>query len=461
MQYIGPFPLQVFYLIQLFVVIAVVFLIYKRPIYEAMAVAYIAAIVMTGRYDLFMRHLLSPSTHTLFYAIVAFLLAAHIFDETKVVARMINFVIASVGRFHGGAGYAALIGSTFMGTLSGSGAGNVAATGVFTIPAMIATGFPRKLAATVEMACSTLGNVIPPAGVILLSLGVLEQLHPGLVTSAQFILIAYGIGFWFVMQRWLTLVVMCKYWRVKPVPPEDRPSLKKSWEQGKWVLLIPVLIFLPLFLDAELASFVTGRLGREGARAFTRNVLLFTPAMAGAYALWIGRKDLPGKLNLGGMVGLFRRSLHSMVPVAATIYLAFSLAGVFGGLGMGPVVQQWFLGMGLNLTSMIFVAPIFFMFLGMVLPGSAQIALLGSAMTVTWATLGGNPVLFASMLPAITGAMEGMTPPLAIVMYTAMGIAKSGFVETTKITLIWVALHLLMSILLLSGLLPIFGLVAP
>ncbi len=73
--------------------------------------------------------------------------------------KAIAIILALFGRRRGGAGYAALVVSTFMGALSGSGAGNVAATGVFSIPAMKRSGFPTHLAANVEMSASTLGNM--------------------------------------------------------------------------------------------------------------------------------------------------------------------------------------------------------------------------------------------------------------------------------------------------------------
>ena len=56
----------------------------------------------------------------------------------------------------------------------------------------------------------------------------------------------------------------------------------------------------------------------------------------------------------------------------------------------------------------------------------------------------------------MTGALEGMTPPLALGLYVAMGIAKSEFGKTVKFTFIWVGLHILVSIFLLAGVLPLF-----
>jgi TRAP-type C4-dicarboxylate transport system permease large subunit len=71
---------------------------------------------------------------------------------------------------------------------------------------------------------------------------------------------------------------------------------------------------------------------------------------------------------------------------------------------------------------------------------------------------GGNPILCAAILPTITGAMEGMTPPLALCMYTAMGIADSPMKETTANCIIWCVIHYFMSVIVLLGFLPILGL---
>jgi len=122
-------PMAIWYLIFLLFFVAVLFVGFKRPIYEVMALAFVFIVVITGRFDLFWPSLLYPSTSSLFYAIFAFLVVAVIFDETKVVERIINLIMSVVGRFRGGAGYVALLASTFMASLSGSGPGNVATTG--------------------------------------------------------------------------------------------------------------------------------------------------------------------------------------------------------------------------------------------------------------------------------------------------------------------------------------------
>ena len=104
------------------------------------------------------------------------------------------------------------------------------------------------------------------------------------------------------------------------------------------------------------------------------------------------------------------------------------------------------------------IIPLVCAILGMVFPGSAQTKIFGGTIIAVFAAAGGNPLLAAAMLPAIAGAMEGMTPPLAICMYTAMGISGSKMKETTLNCLIWVGLHYLLSVLCFLSLLPIIGL---
>jgi len=92
----------------------------------------------------------------------------------------------------------------------------------------------------------------------------------------------------------------------------------------------------------------------------------------------------------------------------------------------------------------------------MVLPGSSQVALLGSAIITTGAAVGIDPFLVAAVMPAMTGVMEGMTPPLALGLYTAMGIAKSKFWPTAKLAYVWILGNMIITILLLMGIVPIF-----
>ena len=453
-EFLGPIPMGVAYILFLLVFMAVLFLWIKRPIYEVMVLSYIFVIVITSRYDLFWEYLLKPSTSGLFYAIVGFLALAHLFGQLKVVDKIINFVLATVGRFRGGGGYVSLLASTFMASLSGTGPGNVAATGVFTIPAMKRTGFPPHLAATVEMSCSSLGNLVPPSGTILLCYGVYSAIYPDAISLAGFWLACWGVAIWFIIQRWITLIGFCKYYNVEPIPADQRPGVGQSLSAGWQALLIPLIIFIPIFVVAQYDQLINVRLGEDGGKALIKSVLLFTPGVAAVYGILISRRAV-SNLNIKKVFEIVRGGAATIVPVAATIYVAYAIALVFRQLGMEESVQTWFMSMGLSMITLAIILPLFTAFLGMVLPGSSQVAILGGALISVYAALGGNPLLIAAMLPALTGALEGMTPPLALCLYAATGIADSDFKKTMLLAYVWVALHILFAILLLAGVLPV------
>lgn len=446
-------PIEIWYIIALLAVIGVTFLLLKRPIYECMFYGYVLMIVMTGEFTNFFKYIEKTSTDTLFYSIIAFLVLAKILDATHAIDSVVNVIVAIFGRVKGGAAYTAVIGSTFMGALSGSGAGNVATTGVFTIPAMKKSGVPAHVAANIESACSSMGNMIPPSGVILTALACYNEFSGAEMSQSTFWIACWGVAIWFILQRIITTFAFCKYYKVQPMPKEELPSIKKTFKEGWANFLIPVIILTPFILDYFFkSSFYTDRLG-AGASNMSSCILLFTPGIAAIYAILVNLKKFEAK----SLVETIKNSVSGIVPIGATIFFAYCISNLFSatnvGAQIGALIKSW----NLSVVALAFIIPLITAILGMVLPGSAQTKIFGTTIIAVFATAGANPLLVAVMLPVITGAMEGMTPPLALCMYTAMGIAGSKMKETTLNCLIWVALHYALSVVCLLGLLPILG----
>ncbi len=74
----------------------------------------------------------------------------------------IELAMRIFGKSRGGGAKVAIIGSSLMGTISGSAVANVTATGVFTIPLMRRTGIEGERAAAYEAIASTGGQLMPP-----------------------------------------------------------------------------------------------------------------------------------------------------------------------------------------------------------------------------------------------------------------------------------------------------------
>ncbi len=75
---------------------------------------------------------------------------------------LINLSFALMGRFRGGPAKAAVVASCAMGSISGSSIANTVTTGAMTIPLMKKVGFKPHVAAAVEVAASTNGQLMPP-----------------------------------------------------------------------------------------------------------------------------------------------------------------------------------------------------------------------------------------------------------------------------------------------------------
>ena len=440
-------------IIALLAIICITFLLLKRPIYECMFYGYALMVIMTNDYQNFFTHIFKTSTDTLFYSIISFLVLAKILDATKAIDSVVNILTAILGRFKGGAAYIAVIGSTFMGALSGSGAGNVATTGVFTIPAMKKSGIPAHLAANIESSSSTMGNMIPPSGVILAALACYNEFSGAEMSQSTFWIACWGVAIWFILQRLITVFIFCCYYKVKPMDKSELPRVRQALKDGWKNLLLPVIILLPFVLDSIFKSgFYTSRLG-AGASNFSSCLLLFTPGIAAIYALIVNRD----KLKFKGVFKTVKTSVSGIVPVGATIFFAYCISNLFSSTSVGSAVGDLIKGWNLPIVALAFIIPLITAILGMVFPGSAQTKIFGATIVSVFAAAGGNPLLAAVMLPVITGAMEGMTPPLALCMYTAMGISGSKMKETTLNCLIWVGIHYLLSVVCLLGILPIIG----
>ena len=152
-------PAALTYLAIMLVVIIIWFLLLKRPVYEVVLISFIILLTITGTWGSVGAYINTGLKTSLLCSMTAFCAMSILLSKTKVIDSAIAVILALLGRVTGGAGYVSVVASSFMGVLSGSGPGNVMATGSITIPAMKKSGFPAELAANIESNASYLGNM--------------------------------------------------------------------------------------------------------------------------------------------------------------------------------------------------------------------------------------------------------------------------------------------------------------
>ena len=451
-------PIELLYLAVVFVVAIVGFMVLKRPLYECMLAAFVVLVTVTGTWANVGNYIWDALKEPTMYIIFVFIISAHLLSKTSVIDDCIAIILSIFGRLRGGAGFVSIIGSSYMGSLSGSGPGNVATTGVFTIPAMIRSGFPPHLAANVEAHASTMGNMIPPAGMIGIAFAALDTLYPNTYTMSQYWILLWGIALWFILQRIITLYFMCRYYKVEPMKKEDIPSLKQSLKLGWKAVFLPIIVFLPFLLTSQFESFFAARLG-DGLKSFNNSILLFIPSLIVICGILLSGKDTIKKMKPKVLFEGIEKGMTKVVPTSALVLFAYFVSNVFEDLQVEVAIGEFIQSLNMNYVLLCFLIPLFMAVLGMLLPGSTQVKIFGGIIITILAGAGGNPMLVAAMLPCICGAMHGVTPPYCACVYTGMGIAQSELKPTLMNCMIWVVLHYLLSVVILLGLLPVLGLI--
>lgn len=451
-------PSCLLYLGIMLVVILVWFVALKRPVYEAVLLSFLVLLTITGNWGNLWVYVNKALSTSLLYSMVAFVAMSILLTKTKIIDSCIAVILSLIGRIRGGAGYTAVIASAFMGALSGSGPGNVMATGSLTIPAMKRSGFPAHLAANIESNASYMGNMIPPSSNIVAAMGAFAALYPAAnMTTGQFWIVLWGISLWFVAQRLFMVWAFCKYYKVEPMDKSQLPDLRTTLRQGWQGLLLPVIILLPFLLDYLWKdTFFTARLGAEGAKYLSSSILLFIGGVSSLYACCIAKNRQQVKLS--NIARMFGDGVKTIAPAIGVCVFGYMIGALFGELNvaeeMGAIITGWNFG---QLGTVIAVCAIT-CFMGMVIPGSSLVVIFGPMFITTLAAAGCDPLLSAAMLPCICGVMCGITPPLGLGMYAGMTLAESDFDKTFKNNLWWVGAQFLLEVSVLMSWLPILGL---
>lgn len=450
-------PISLIYLGIMLAVIIVWFVALKRPVYEAVFISFLLLLTISGTWSNVLDYVWDALSTSLLYSMVAFVAMSILMTKTKIIDSCIAVILSLIGRIRGGAGYAAVIASAFMGALSGSGPGNVMATGAITIPAMKRSGFPAELAANVESNASYMGNMIPPSSNIVAAMGAFAALYPHIeITTGQFWIVLWGISLWFVLQRIVMIWSFCKYYKVKPMSKDELPKLRETLKTGWKGLLLPVIIILPFVLDYFFKdNFFTSRLGAEGAKYLSSSILLFIGGIASIYTCFIASDKKVVKIS--NIAKMFGDGIKTIAPSIGVCVFGYMIGALFGDLNvadeLGSIIGSWNFGQFGTVLAVCLIT----CFMGMVIPGSSLVVIFGPMFITTLTNAGCDPLLSAAMLPCICGVMCGITPPLGLGMYAGMTLAQSDFKKTFKNNLWWVAAQFILQVVVLMGWLPIIG----
>lgn len=365
------------------------------------------------------------------------------------IVRLANSI---AGRYQGGAGHVAVVGSGLMGSVSGSAVATTVSTGVITIPMMIKSGFTPRFAAGVEAAASTGGQIMPPI------------MGAGAFVMASYTQIPYmTIVSVSLLPALLYFLTVAFFVRIEarrlqiPVVREDNESSSSVVLRSGWHFIVPLAVLI--------ASLVIG----------------YTPVRSATFAImavivvsWFTETPM----TLERCIDALLDALRIMVPTAILLVAVGLVVNVVTTTGLGNafsvMIVDWaggsllltlllvalaslILGMGLPVTASYIVlatlaAPALYDLIShSVMLDALRGANLPANVQAVVDLFGGDPVRALSEMPAemrqlvrgelvdpalVTGMLlsahliifwlsqdSNITPPVCLVAFTAAAIA--------------------------------------
>ena len=107
-------PSTFIYLGILLAIICIWFLLFKRPVYEAVFISFLVLLTVTGKWGNILSYIDKGLSTSLLYSMVSFVAMSVIMTKTKIIDGTISIILALLGKIPGGAGYASIIASSFI-----------------------------------------------------------------------------------------------------------------------------------------------------------------------------------------------------------------------------------------------------------------------------------------------------------------------------------------------------------
>jgi TRAP transporter 4TM/12TM fusion protein len=339
--------------------------------------------------------------------VMIFVLFGAFMERTGTGQLFMDFAMSLTGHTAGGPGKVSVISSSLFGTISGSAVANVMVDGPISIPLMKRTGFPAHFAAGVEAVASTGGQIMPPI------------MGAAAFVMAEFIGVSYlQVVIWAILPSLLYYVACfgavhfeAKRRGLLGVPRAELPILANVMrERGH--LFIPVFTILFVMYSGYSAPLA----------ALAGTAMCFPVALL--------RATTRSAVTWSNFIDALIDGAKNTLAVALACACAGIIIGVVTLTGLGINFTQWVVSLA---SDTLFLALVLTMVAGIVLGmgmPTTPAYIIMTALLVPAIIKLGVPKPSAHMFAFYFAILSAITPPVALAVYAAAGIAKSELWKT-------------------------------
>ena len=334
--------------------------------------------------------------------VLIFVLFGSFMERTGTGQLFMDFAMALTGHTAGGPGKVSVVSSSLFGTISGSAVANVMVDGPISIPLMKRSGFPPHFAAGVEATASTGGQIMPPI------------MGAAAFVMAEFLAVGYAqVVIWAIIPAILYYVACfaavhfeAKRRGLVGIPRSELPRLGEVM-RVRGHLFIPVLVILAVMYS-----------GYSAPLAALAGTLACFPVAA-------LRKSTRGNVTWSNLLEATVDGARNAVPVALACACAGVVIGVVTLSGLGIVFTQFVVGLSKDtLLLALVLTMVAGIVLGMGMPTTPAYIIMTALLVPAIIKLGViEPA--AHMFAFYFAVLSAITPPVALAVFAAAGIAKS------------------------------------
>jgi TRAP transporter 4TM/12TM fusion protein len=334
--------------------------------------------------------------------VLIFVLFGAFMERTGTGQLFMDFSMSLTGGTAGGPGKVAVVSSSLFGTISGSAVANVMVDGPISIPLMKRSGFKPHFAAGVEATASTGGQIMPPI------------MGAAAFVMAEFLSVSYGqVVIWALIPAVLYYVACfsavhfeAKRLGLVGLPRAELPVMGQVMRQ-RGHLFIPVLGILIVMYSGYSAPLA----------ALVGTALCFPVAAL--------RASTRVNVTFANLIGALVDGAKNALGVAAACACAGIVIGVVTLSGAGIVFTQFVVGLAQDtLLLALILTMIAGIILGMGMPTTPAYIIMTALLVPAIIKLGVIPPA-AHMFAFYFAVLSAITPPVALAVYAAAGLAKA------------------------------------
>ena len=332
--------------------------------------------------------------------VLMFVLLGAVLEQARGGDLFMNIATSVMGRAKGGPAKAAVLASALFGSISGAAVANVYATGTFTIPLMIRTGFKPRFAAAVEAVASASGQLVPPI------MGSAAFLIADF-TRTQYVDVAAAAAlpaFLYLAAVYFMVHLETRRYGLSGMSAELVAKARREvWRDIHMLLVLAIVV----------------------AMLIERRTPFFAAYVGVVATLVVAQLRGHTRVGVKRIMDGFEIGARRIAPIAAALFVAGLVVGVIELSGLGLRFTSILLSItGGDLLATLLLVMLSCIVLGMGLPTAAAymiVAIFGAPALIK---LGIEP-LAAHFFVFYYAIISAITPPVAVAAYAAATIAET------------------------------------